>query len=260
MGISNPFHGLSTQKIVTRAFCYCCRHFALSVVRKGEVLGNRPFIDVGFNHWKNANSDFKKHENGVRHQDAMLSWHEYEKISKGNASSIATTIAHVSRAEIDVNRAQIKILLDAAIFCASQEIAFRSDRDNKNNTSGNRGNFVELVETIATHTSSEVQTALSRRYGHYCSHQYQNEILSVLGAEIRNNIAECVGQAKFFTVMADETRDVSRKEQLSIIVRYFDVDAQTIYERPIGCFHLKALDASTLSQFIIKEIKDLGLN
>ena len=99
-----------------------------------------------------------------------------------------------------------------------------------------------------------------RRYGHYTSPVLQNEFISILGQAVRNDIAKNAQKATYFAVVADETKDVSRKEQLAIMARYYDAHAQTIYERAIGGYHLKSLAADAFSQYIFQEVKNLGLD
>ena len=55
--------------------------------------------------------------------------------------------------------------------------------------------------------------------------------------------------AKYFAVLVDETKDSSKKEQLAILLRYFDEGK--VKERPIGCYHKKSLDAESLANFIL---------
>ncbi|XP_062499285.1 zinc finger MYM-type protein 1-like [Corticium candelabrum] len=50
-----------------------------------------------------------------------------------------------------------------------------------------------------------------------------------MGSLVRNKICEEVRNSGHFTLMGDETRDISKKEQVSIVVRY--VKASAVYER-----------------------------
>ena len=57
----------------------------------------------------------------------------------------------------------------------------------------------------------------------YTSGQIQNELIDIIGRQIRQYIASRVQQAKWFTVIADEVTDASNKQQLSLVVRFEDV-------------------------------------
>ena len=54
----------------------------------------------------------------------------------------------------------------------------------------------------------------------YTSGQIQNELIDIIGRQIRQYIASQVQQAKWITVIADEVTDASNKEQLSLVVRF----------------------------------------
>ena len=64
----------------------------------------------------------------------------------------------------------------------------------------------------------------------YTSATIQNELISITGGQLRESI---VGQipdnAPFYSILADEVTDVANKEQLSLKVRFVDIDG-TIHE------------------------------
>lgn len=50
----------------------------------------------------------------------------------------------------------------------------------------------------------------------------QNELISICGDQVRLGILQKVQKAKFFAIIIDEVADMSRKEQLSIVLRIVD--------------------------------------
>ena len=56
----------------------------------------------------------------------------------------------------------------------------------------------------------------------------QNELINVIAMSIRQDIVDKVKRAKFYSVIADETTDVSNKEKLSVSLRY--VLENTVHE------------------------------
>ena len=56
----------------------------------------------------------------------------------------------------------------------------------------------------------------------YRSIQIQKEIISICGTAINESIVNNVKEACTFSLLEDETADISGKEQLSIELRYFD--------------------------------------
>ena len=65
----------------------------------------------------------------------------------------------------------------------------------------------------------------SRKYHTtYMSPRSQNEFITLLGEEIREKISDKVKKSEYCSVMADTTPDVSRVDELSVAVRFVDVD------------------------------------
>lgn len=56
----------------------------------------------------------------------------------------------------------------------------------------------------------------------YSSPKIQNEIIEICGAIILGKIISKINQAKFFSILADETTDISGIEQFSSCVRYVE--------------------------------------
>ena len=87
-------------------------------------------------------------------------------------------------------------------------------------TSQNKGNFLEILDLLAAHSDEfKDQLSNSPRNCKYTSNHTQNDILLAACDTILDQIAREVKQARVFVIMADECRDVSRIEQLSVCIR-----------------------------------------
>lgn len=69
-------------------------------------------------------------------------------------------------------------------------------------------------EILAEHLACVNRTAL------YTSPDIQNEIINILGNQIRTAIVADCNKSKCFVLIADETTDTSTREQLSVCLRY----------------------------------------
>lgn len=56
-------------------------------------------------------------------------------------------------------------------------------------------------------------------------------LIDIISQSIASNIDKMVNDAKFFSISIDSTFDVSRKEQVSFIIRYVDEENECINER-----------------------------
>ena len=59
----------------------------------------------------------------------------------------------------------------------------------------------------------------------------QNEIIDVTCTLIRKHIVERVKKCRFYSVIADEMTDAANREQLSLVIRYFDPESKTAAKR-----------------------------
>ena len=90
----------------------------------------------------------------------------------------------------------------------------------------------------------------------YMYHATQNEIIDCIGEIILETILDRVKKAKFFSVLADEAMDASKKEQLSVVLRY--IHENKIYEDFSGFVHLK--EGDHLANAILDFLGKLGLD
>jgi len=84
------------------------------------------------------------------------------------------------------------------------------------------GNFIQLLKLRATEVP-ELPQWLERKVDR-TSHHIQNEILEMYSRSIMRSICRQIQQTDSFAVIVDGTQDISRKEQMSICIRYVDSD------------------------------------
>ena len=77
----------------------------------------------------------------------------------------------------------------------------------------------------------------------------QNNMLQIMGLTILREIATCLQNSDFFSIMADETSDLSNHEQLVIFIRWVD-DKLEARENFIGLQKLERADASSITALI----------
>ena len=124
--------------------------------------------------------------------------------------------------------------MEGVLYCAEQGIALRGH--DEGDASSNPGNYKSLLTKVISRHSSVVKSQLDdKRAPNWLSPAFQNEIINFLAEELRQYIREESADAQYFTVMADETKDCSKKEQLSIIFRY--VHKSKVIEHFTGYSH-----------------------
>lgn len=84
----------------------------------------------------------------------------------------------------------------------------------------------------------------------YTSPIIQNEIVQVCNTILLRKIVDKVNKSKCFSVLADETTDISTKEQLSICVRYID-EQNMLHEDFLEFFEIERLTGDALANSIL---------
>ena len=62
------------------------------------------------------------------------------------------------------------------------------------------------------------------RNASWLGHHIQDELIQIMADTVLSSITAELQEASFYTIIADETKDISKPEQLSIVLRYFIMD------------------------------------
>ena len=115
--------------------------------------------------------------------------------------------------------------VETVILCGRQNLPLRGHVDSGPidlaEPHHNDGNFRSLLRLLFRKSPllwEKMQNA--PKNASYHSPEVQNEIADAAGRIIRNKLVDRVNNARCFSVLADETADISGIEQLSLCVRY----------------------------------------
>lgn len=232
------------------AFCHYCRLFASHKPGCCESA----FIDRGYRNWKMASTDFKKHEESKVHKTAVSQYVDAKRMQE-RGDSISQQLSRAYNSEVRVNRRNVKRIFEIILLFGRQGIAYRGH--DESDSSLNRGNLLEFLHykarecpELATHLAGSV---------HYTSPKIQNDMISLIGKAIQQNIVDEVKKAGVFAIIGDETMDVSRLEQMSVCVRYVTNDF-VINERFLGFWSTPTTDGATLFALLTDTLLSLGLS
>ena len=128
--------------------------------------------------------------------------------------------------QIESNRHYLKTIAEVLLLCSKQDLEIRGHKESlQSEIPLNRGNFLEILDVIANHDDA-VHHRVTDGPGNatYLSADIQNELLNVMGDLVRKKKCSDAQKAGLYSVLADETRDCSRKEQLAIVLRYVNAE------------------------------------
>ncbi|XP_069700787.1 52 kDa repressor of the inhibitor of the protein kinase-like [Periplaneta americana] len=147
-----------------------------------------------------------------------------------------------------------------------QNIPLRGHRDDGaidlESENQNEGNFRELLKYRVDAGDQILHSHLKNapKNSSLTSKTTQNDLINCCGTIIEKKIVEEVNQSKYFSILVDETTDISSNEQLSLCVRFVDREKCYLYEEFLRFVVVQDLSGEALSKVVLSELWDLGLD
>nr|CAI5847008.1 unnamed protein product [Callosobruchus analis] len=126
------------------------------------------------------------------------------------------------------------------------------------------------AQIVKTNYGATLKELLLKPKGeiHYISPTIQNEIISLLGTTVRNNIISEIKKAPFLTIILDTTQDLTKIDQLSVVFRYISVTENDdnvnkeikICESFLGFIAVTDCSAAGLKTVILNLTKEYGID
>uniref|UniRef100_A0A6P7GB57 Uncharacterized protein LOC114339905 n=1 Tax=Diabrotica virgifera virgifera TaxID=50390 RepID=A0A6P7GB57_DIAVI len=162
--------------------------------------------------------DLLSHAANKYHKDAVLIGDNFLITFNNPEREISNILSSGRLAQVKENREKLKPIINSIVFfLGKQGIAFRGYRTESElskSSEVNEGNLREIIRhRIQTcgddlKLKSHFETATSRTK--YISPTVQNELISCCGDEILNSIISKISYNKFYSVIFDETTDISK--------------------------------------------------
>ena len=230
-----------------KAFCYnCIQAYKEDKLRASNL--ELAFISKGFNNWKDASVKFKEHESSNCHKDSMIVTVDIPSSVK----DIAETWQRELTKQKSENRQMLLKILSNIRFLARQSIAIRGDGDEENS------NFIQLFK-LRGEDDPKFAKWLEKKTDKYVSADIQNELLKVMGLQVLRDIATSLYSAEFYSIMVDETTDVSNKEQAVLCFRWVSDDL-IAHEDFVGLYGTENTEAKTLVNMTLDVLTRLNLS
>jgi len=190
--------------------------FGLPKAKKTTIVSN------GSGDWKNISRIIENHEILPDHLHSEISRRLFTKNLKLDLKLPLVLSANRQVAE---NRQVVKIIIDALIYTARQNIALGAMSHEKSRKSLNKENFLELVDLLANyHAPLQIHLDKINAKSHnrltFMSNVTQNTLLDILKEQIRSSIINEIKMSKMFSIIIDTTTDVANLEQFTLIARY----------------------------------------
>ena len=97
------------------------------------------------------------------------------------------------------------------------------------------------------------------RIPQYISPRMQNEIISICNDLILKQLVDSINRSRFFSVLADETTDISCQEQLTLCARYVS-DNFAIEKSFLQFVPITDLSDKNLASTILNNLSNIGID
>ena len=205
-------------------FCWPCLLF-------NSKSGRSTWTHAGYVNMHGFLSDCQKHERSKSHMESYKMWKTFDNDRQESVDVLFSRARREAveryNEEVRQNREMLKNIVNAVLYLARQEMAFRGH--DESSTSLNQGNYRELLKSFGKLDSvfdrrlhgrlQEAERCESGGVFTGVSSDVQNDVIECIDSVIEDQINKEVSECQFFSIQCDETMDVSTKEQLSIIIR-----------------------------------------
>lgn len=118
----------------------------------------------------------------------------------------------------------LRRIFNIILTISSANMALRGHRDSIVD-SKHTGNFFRIVKLLSKFDET-LKTLINddSKKIKYLSSSIQNEIINLLGNFLRQSLISETIRNKFYSIILDSTQDVSRVEQVSLTLRYVDIN------------------------------------
>ncbi len=257
-------------------FCLPCALFGPATAGRGGQTVKKLVTEAldKYDHLFGAGGYITEHEKTDYHATSVIRASQFRAAMKMK-TTVVQQVNECHKKQVEENRQRLIPIVKTILLCGRQNIALRGHRDDhqlpilnqqiatENNSSAsctNEGNFRALLMfridagdiALKQHLLNTASNAT------YISKVTQNELINCAGDVILDTIVQRLAIQKYFAVIADETTDSGRLEQMTMVVRYCYGD--TIREDFIGYINVIDLTGPGLANTILHRLQQLNID
>lgn len=229
-----------------------CRSLYRGTINKADDA----FTTKGFCNWKKAVNSFDNHQKSQSHLNNSVKLSLLKETER--SGTVAEKLSEQFSRDVEENRKYLYAVCECLIFCGRQTISLRGHDETE--CSQNKGNFLELMELRCKDNALLKRFFINREKNfRYTDGKFQNELLSIIGDQIKCAIADRVKKSGIFSIIADETQDISKHEQVAVVLRYVEENMK-IHESFVGFYRTERCDGEALALLLKSVILSLNLD
>lgn len=229
------------------AFCFVCTK-AMKEKKIRSINVDSTYISSGFTNWKDATSNFKKHEVTESHRAAV----EAIIVLPATTRNVGELLSEKHMKEKAINRSIFLKILSNIRFLCRQGLPLHGHGDESD------GNFMQTLK-FQSEVDPSISLWIKKKSDKYTSPQIQNEIIKIMGLTVLREVVSSIQAACFYTIMSDEATDCSNKEQVVIVLRWVDENL-AVHEDFIGLYTVDSIESKMLLSIIEDTLMRLNLS
>ena len=146
---------------------------------------------------------------------------------------------------------------------AERGLAFRGD--NEIVGSPHNGNYLGILELLSeydTFLSAHIKMHANKGGGHtsYLSSTFCEEIINLMGSQVLKCIFCSIKKSKYFSVSVDSTLDEAHIDQLTIIIRYMDMEKLIPNERFLTFIPKTGHNGREMTEALLNYLESNGIS
>ena len=213
-------------------------------VLKFSTKAEKAFISEGVKYWATALRKFKKHQNSDCHKEVIM---------KNNATKVKAMLDPAYVKQQHVASDMLLKIVETIYFLCRQGLGLRGTSVAGNVDVEPNSNFIQSLRLRAI-DDPRMLDWLSQKGNKFTSPEIQNSIIKIIAHDVLRSTLKEVKKAVNYTILVDETTDISNHEQAVFCVRWVGADFIP-REHCLGLYKL----SNTKSETILQMIKDVLL-
>ncbi|KAL5257451.1 hypothetical protein ACHWQZ_G012406 [Mnemiopsis leidyi] len=199
----------------------------------------------------------EEHEKSACHKEAQRSRLQFSK------APIDGAIQQAIEDEENKCAAIISRVIDVLLACADMNIGLRGHREKIGDGQCEGGNFLAMIKLLSKYDPLLKEIINSPKNSQrYLSPTIQNELLGILGEECRRSLVTKILKSPYFSLLLDSTQDITKVDQLSIVVRWVSVAGEEvkIEESFLGFVPMNSGTAQVIADTALDLLNELGFS
>lgn len=218
-----------------------CLHCYLFKPDRGGQGGGHIFTKIGFRDWK--------HKKTLKDHVSFFDNAHNQAFAKctnlmNQKQSVSYVMSSQSSSQQQSYKTRLNLVLDCIRFLLMQGLSFRGHDESKESL--NRGNLIELLNLYVAHCKEIKEVLFCNAPGNdqMTSPTIQKDLINCCAVETTRAITNEIGDS-LFSILVDEARDNSMKEQMAVVLRFVDKSGR-VKERFLGMSHVTNTCAQSL--------------